>query len=131
MPFEPEAPLSPRKPGRGPEPLRRKRVPAAPAASSPRRRKILNLALGFAAAVLLIDAFVGEKGLVEGLRAREVYDEAATALNTLKSENAALRLEVEQLRDDPTAIESLAREELGLIRPGEFLFIVRDVPPHR
>jgi cell division protein FtsB len=34
-----------------------------------------------------------------------------------------------RLNDDPSAIESLARKELGLLRPGEVLFIVKDVKP--
>jgi cell division protein FtsB len=33
------------------------------------------------------------------------------------------------LREDPNAIEELARRELGLIRPGETLFIIKDIPP--
>ena len=32
-------------------------------------------------------------------------------------------------RNDPTALEELARKDLGLIKPGEKLFILRDVPP--
>jgi cell division protein FtsB len=79
----------------------------------------------------LIDAFVGEKGLFEGLRARQAYAEAQASLNALRAENAALRVDVQRFTDDPAAIESLAREQLGLIRPGELLFIVRDVAPHR
>ena len=34
-----------------------------------------------------------------------------------------------RLREDPPAIEEIARRELGLIRPGERVFIVKDVPP--
>ena len=120
-----------RKSTGGPEPRRRKRVQPAAAASSPRGRKLLNGVLGFAAAVLLIDAFVGEKGLFEGLRARRAYSEAQASLTALRTENAGLRKNVQRFTDDPAAIESLAREQLGLIRPGELLFIVREVAPHR
>jgi cell division protein FtsB len=31
------------------------------------------------------------------------------------------------LRENPQAIEEIARRELGLIRPGEKLFIIKDV----
>ncbi|HVL69347.1 MAG TPA: septum formation initiator family protein [Vicinamibacterales bacterium] len=113
---------------RGPEPLRRKRVEPAPAGGS-RRRKLLNLCLGFATVVLLVDALVGEKGLMERMRARRQYAEAAASLNGLKAENQRLREQARRLRDDPSAIETIAREELGLIRPGELLFIVRDAKP--
>jgi cell division protein FtsB len=34
---------------------------------------------------------------------------------------------VKRLKDDPAAIEELARGELGLMRPGEKLFIVKDL----
>jgi len=124
----PDARPLPRNPSRGPEPLRRKRVEPAPAPVLPARRKALNLLLGFATAVLLIDAFVGEKGLLEGLRAREAYDQAAARLHALRLENARLRETMRRYSDDPRAKEALAREELGYIRPGEVLFIIRDMP---
>ena len=38
-----------------------------------------------------------------------------------------MREEARRLREDPSAIEELARQELGLIKPGEKLFIVKDV----
>ena len=37
-----------------------------------------------------------------------------------------MREERRRLNEDPTMIEGLAREQLGLIRPGEMLFIVKD-----
>lgn len=90
---------------------------------------MLNLLLGFATVVLLVDALVGEKGLVERMRAGREYQEAAAALETLKVQNGQLREQVRRLNDDPGAIESIAREELGLIRPGELLFIIREAKP--
>lgn len=107
------------------EPLRRKRVQPAPAVT-PRRRRLLNRLLMFATVVVLVDALVGDKGVVERMRARRQYQQEAAALEVLKGENAALRERIHLLRDDPKTIESIAREELGLIRPGELLFILRD-----
>ena len=34
--------------------------------------------------------------------------------------------EISALRSDPQAIERLAREELGLVRPGETVFLIRE-----
>ena len=45
-----------------------------------------------------------------------------------RAENARLREEVRRLEEDPAAIEEIARRDLGLIRPGEKLFIVKDLP---
>jgi cell division protein FtsB len=108
----------------GVEPLRRKRV--SPACQPAWRRRGVHLLLAFVTLVLVIDALVGEKGLLESMRARRQYQQLARSLDDLKRENARLRDEARRLREDPTAIESLAREELGLIRPGEVVFILKD-----
>jgi cell division protein FtsB len=80
----------------------------------------------FVTLVLVADALIGEKGLIESMRARRQYRDVAASLESLRRENGRLRDSVRRLRDDPGAIESLAREQLGLIRPGEVLFIIRD-----
>jgi cell division protein FtsB len=108
---------------------RRKREMKAPA--SPTKRKTLQLLLVFVTLVLVIDALVGEKGFLETMRARRQHQELTTSIERLRAENAVLREETRRLREDPSAIESLARQELGLIRPGEVLFIVRDAKPSR
>jgi len=108
----------------GVEPLRRKRV--APAHQPAWRRRGVHLLIGFVALVLVIDALAGEKGLLESMRARHEYQQLASSLEDLKRENARLRDEVRRLNEDPAAIESLAREELGLIRPGEVVFILKN-----
>ena len=46
-------------------------------------------------------------------------------------ENVRLRDEARRLTDDPLTIEEVARRELGLIRPGEKLFIVKDITPKK
>ena len=111
--------------GRSVEPLRRKRV--APVNQPLWRQRGLHLLLLFVTLVLVIDALVGEKGLLESVRARRQYQQVERSLDDLKRENARLRDEARRLREDPAAIESLAREELGLLRPGEVVFILKDV----
>jgi len=110
---------------KGPAPLRRKRVLPAPSRPAG-RRKWLNLLLSFVAVVLLVDALVGEEGLMDRLRARDVLAKAAAQLEALKRENATMREEKRRLNEDPAMIEAIAREQLGLIRAGEMLFIVKD-----
>jgi cell division protein FtsB len=128
MPPLPDASPSTRR-GSGPAPLRRR--PVAPPPVSVFRRKPFQLLLAFVTAVLLMDALIGDRGLMERLRAGRQYREAETALERLRLENARLREEARRLKEDPGAIESLARKDLGLLRPGEVLFIIRDIKPSR
>jgi cell division protein FtsB len=83
----------------------------------------------FALAVFLVDALVGERGLVATTRAQRVSVELESEVQRLRRENAQLRETARRLKEDATTIESKAREELGLIRPGEILVVVKDVKP--
>jgi cell division protein FtsB len=95
----------------------------------PRRqpRRWWSHVLLFAASVMLVNGLIGERGLVETLRARRTYATAQHELTRLRQRNDVLREQARRLRNDPGAIESVAREELGLVRPGEILVTVRDV----
>ena len=95
-----------------------------------RGRRILTGLFFFVVCVLVMDALVGDQGLVATMRARRQYDDLAADLARLRSENAALREEARRLREDPAAIEEIARRELGLMSPGEKLFIIKDIAPH-
>ena len=92
-----------------------------------RRGRVVRYGLGFITAVLIIDAIVGEKGLMALREARRNFSAVEGALERAKRENAELREQARRLREDPAAIEEIARRELGLMRPGEKLFIVKNV----
>jgi len=107
------------------EPLRRKRG-IRPAPSIIRKRGF-HVVLIFVTLVLIVDALIGEKGLMESMNARRQYRQLQGSLEELRRENAALREEMRRLNEDPATIESLARQDLGLIRPGEVVFILKDL----
>ena len=92
-------------------------------------RRILAGLSFFVVCVLVVDALVGDQGLMATMRARKQYDELISDLSRLRYENASLREEARRLREEPAAIEEIARRELGLMSPGETLFIIRDVEP--
>ena len=79
--------------------------------------------------MIVVDGLVGERGLLAILRARHEYDQLAGTIAKQRAENARLRDEARRLRDDSNAIEEVARRELGLMKPGERVFIIKDVPP--
>lgn len=129
MPPSPEITIQPqprrRRTGSA-EPLRRKRV-AVPSSGTLRWRKALDYLLLFVTVVLVVDGLVGDKGLMDTMRARQQSAELEAKVQQLKDENRALLERARKLDKDPATIEMLAREELGLIRPGEVLFILKDV----
>jgi hypothetical protein len=71
----------------------------------------------------------GEKGLLALARTRQQHQALAADVARAQAINARMREDIRRLTNDPTAIEELARRELGLIKPGEKLFIIRDVAP--
>jgi cell division protein FtsB len=94
-----------------------------------RNRRIVRWLLLFVAALIVVDGLVGERGLLAMLRARREYDELSANIARQRADNARLRDEARRLREDPSAIEEVARRELGLIKPGEKVFIIKDLPP--
>lgn len=92
-----------------------------------RGRRILIGLFSFVVCVMAVDALVGDQGLVATIRARKQYNQLAADLARLRNENAGLRADARRLREDPAAIEEIARRELGLMSPGEKLFIIKDV----
>jgi cell division protein FtsB len=100
---------------------------AAPKPPPGRRgRRLVRYALVFFTVVVVIDAVVGEKGLLALMRARAEYARLEDDLGQLRTANARLREEARRLREEPEAVEEIARRELGLIKPGETVFIIRD-----
>ena len=75
--------------------------------------------------LLVANAVVGEHGLVALVRANQAHARLQQVIDTLRAENGRLHRYVEALIGEPRFIEDLARRELGMISPGEQLFIVR------
>jgi cell division protein FtsB len=99
--------------------------------SLPRRRRgrVVRYLLVAVGCVLIVDALVGDRGFLAMLKARQQYRSLETSLARSRAENAQLREQARDLREDPRAIEDIARRELGLMRPGEKLFIIKDLKP--
>jgi cell division protein FtsB len=85
----------------------------------------------FVGIVLLVEGLVGDNGFLAMLKVRQQHQALEASLTRVREENAALREEARRLREDPAAIEEIARRELGLIKPGERLFILKDVTPNK
>jgi cell division protein FtsB len=93
-----------------------------------RGRRTLQVLIAFIACVLVVDAIFGERGLLEKMRARREAEALTMEIGRLRQENTRLRDQARRLRDDPRTIEEVARRELGLVRDGELVFVIKDVP---
>jgi cell division protein FtsB len=85
------------------------------------RGKILWLALA-AALALALRSVADAGGFRRYLQLRREMGQMADRKARLVEENRRMAEEIRALREDPDAIERAAREELGLIKPGEIVF---------
>ena len=90
------------------------------------KRSALKALFWFLTAILLFNAFFGDMGIIEAVRQRRTAGRLQRDVVALRTANDALRQEIEELKRDPFKIESIAREELGLSRPGELIFLFQD-----
>ena len=92
------------------------------------RRRAAALASILAMIALVVGSLFGDRGLLHLMSQRERAEQLQLEIDDLRAENARLAAEIEALRRDPRAIERLAREELGLARAGEMVFVIREQP---
>jgi cell division protein FtsB len=102
-----------------------KSIVDSPDSSKGLRRKAAKLALGLVFIALLINSLFGDRGVLHVLTQQRRAGELARDVADLRRENVRLAREIEALRSDPRTLERLAREELGLVAPGETTFLIR------
>lgn len=92
------------------------------------RRRLVRGTLGIVLVFAVVDGVFGDRGLLANMQQRERMAELDGSIAELTAQNAAITDDIRRLREDESAIEELAREELGLIKDGELLIIMRDAP---
>lgn len=68
----------------------------------------------------------GDRGLLAMWHTQHDLERLAREMEIVEQKNATLVREVQHLRSDLVYIEKIAREELGLVRPGEIVFEFAD-----
>ena len=82
------------------------------------------LAIGVALAI----AYVPGNSESQAQHLRQQLDETRRETRELEAGNARLAAEVEALRTDPEAVEARARNELGMVYPGEIVLRLEAAP---
>ncbi len=74
-------------------------------------------------------SFFGAGGMVGVYRARANVQRLQQEIVVAERANDALRTRIRSLRDEPATIELEARERLGLVKPGEKVYLLPPLPP--
>ena len=77
--------------------------------------------LGLLVLVLVVHDIFGTHGFLAMRRTQREIKKVNTDLDQLNKENSQLEQEVKELKTDPHKIEKIARDELGLAKPGEVI----------
>lgn len=85
--------------------------------------------LGALLLLLFMSGLFGEHGYLATRRARAEVEKLRQEIRKLNEENRQLAGDVRALKTDSTAVERVAREEMGLARPGELVFRLPESAP--
>ena len=77
---------------------------------------------GVALLALGIHDVFGAHGYLAMRRSEQQIEQLRGEIDRLNRQNQELTQDVNALKTDPAAIEKIAREEMGLARPGEMIF---------
>ena len=85
------------------------------------------LIMSFALFMAMIGAAVfNEDGFLAVRKFQQELDTLKQSNETLKKENAQIKIQIDRLKTDPFAIEKVAREKLNMVRQDEIVYqIVR------
>jgi len=89
--------------------------------------------LGLLVVLLFVHDIFGTHGFLAMRRTQQEIKKVNADLEQLNKENLQLEQEVKELKTDPHKIESIARDELGLARPGEVIINIpqsQQLPQH-
>ncbi|MDD5713145.1 MAG: septum formation initiator family protein [Smithellaceae bacterium] len=83
--------------------------------------KVGRYLLLFVVFMALIISF-GNRGLVDNYKMREKLQDLEKANENISDANGELKRTIMLLRSDPATIERIARDELGMVKPGDFVY---------
>jgi cell division protein FtsB len=91
-------------------------------------RRNMSILLLAGLVLLLVQDLFGTHGVLAMRRAQKQAVRVKQEIESIDTENRRLEDSVKSLKSDPQAIERIAREEMGLARPGEYIFKIPSKP---
>jgi cell division protein FtsB len=89
-------------------------------------RRNMRGILGLALFALLVHDVFGQHGFIAMRRTQMEIEQIREQIGQMNEQNKSLAEQVSSLKSDPKSIERIAREEMGLARPGEMIFKLPD-----
>lgn len=74
--------------------------------------------------VLILSFFFGDSGIIEIVRAQKKIENLENKIESLEIEKAKLENEIEDLKNNPLALEKRAREKLWLMKKNEKVIVI-------
>ena len=91
-------------------------------------RRNMNWFLVAGFAILLLQDVFGTHGVLAMRRTQLQAKEVQREIERLNDENRKLQNRVQHLKSDPATLEGIARDEMHLKRPGEYVFPIPAKP---
>ena len=88
-------------------------------------RRNMNWFLVAGFALLLLQDIFGTHGVLAMRRTQLQAKEVQQEIERLNEENRKLQSRVQHLKSDPATLEGIARDEMHLKRPGEYVFPIQ------
>jgi cell division protein FtsB len=86
--------------------------------------KAVMLLSGVLTVIFVISFVFSDRGISELQRSRRRVDALRSDIRTLEAQNARLRSDIESVKRSTFAIERIAREDLGMARKGETVYML-------
>lgn len=85
------------------------------------------------AAAIVVLGILSSEGVRTYWQRKKALRQLEKRLEELRQSNKTASMEIERLKNDPNAIEQVARRDLGLIQPGEieYRFVVDHSSPSK
>jgi len=90
------------------------------------RKKLLIAAVSFFFLILLIPSLFGKKGMIEIFRTQRAHKALIQEIEYLEKKLSKMEKEIEELENDPKAVEMKARDKLWLMKPDEIVIIKKE-----
>lgn len=98
-----------------------------PKTSLQRPKLVFALAAVGTAFIIFLTLF-GRRSLIEVYALKRKIQDRSEEIAFYEKKNQEIREQIENLKHDPFTVEQIAREELGLVRPGETVYEFVDEP---